>query len=295
MPLTPPMRARRKARAGQPQKPRAHPFAIQYTDLRQALGELAGRLHIAGGEASLLDLRLPSTEQGPLPSPEVILEEEVELKPAAFMPYEIPTLALAADPAFDTLLALPDHAPHGVAYGGALRYWLTAARFAYELIARQCYMPALQETLPEGESGLRAAWTAVLAPEDEERARQLALMMPSLCWSWLPPGDRKAALPHAMLRHFLNQAIDAFVRGSLVSTALLSSAPSVRKPHTATRTLPERWLQALTSDDPTLTASGEERRQFVTAMRNWLGQIRREEKDAPFRTCFRLDPPLGED
>ena len=263
-----------------------------YEPLRQSLSEMVGRLHIAGGENSILTLNLPSTEKGPAPSPELILEEESELQPAAFMPYEIPTLALAPDLALDTLLALPDHPPHAVAYGGALRYWVTAARFAYELIARQCYMPSLQESKQAGETSLRAAWTAVFAPEDDERERTLALMMPPLSWSFLPPGERKAALPRAMLHHFLNQTIDGFVRGSLASTGLV---PFARRRHAGTLTLSERWLQALSTEDPTLDAASAETRQFVTAVQTWLGQVRPGEKDAPFRTCFRLDPPSPED
>jgi SNF2 family DNA or RNA helicase len=301
MPLTLPAIARRKARGKQPQKdekPREHPFALHYTLLRQSLGELVGRLHISGGEASALDVRLPSTDKGPLASPELILDEVEVLQATAFQPYTIPTLALAPDFAFDTLLALPDHPPHGVAYGAALRYWATAARFAYELIARQCYMPVLRELRRDGETVLRAGWSAVLAPEDAERIRELALMMPPLCWSWLPQDERKSSLPQTMLRNFLDQSIDAFVRGSLVTTRLLpatSTSPSARKGRVAARTLPERWLRALASDDPTLAASDEERKQFVAAMQNWLGQLRPGGQDAPFRTCFRLDPPSEED
>jgi SNF2 family DNA or RNA helicase len=289
LPLTLPASAGRKSRGNQP--PPAHPFAIKYEPLRQSLGEMAGRLHIAGGEASVVTLDLPSTGKGPLPSPELILEEAGELQPSAFMPYEVPTLALAPELALDTLLALPDHPPHGVAYGGALRFWVTAARFAYELIARQCYMPSLEESQQGGETMLRAAWAAVLAPEDAGRARTLAMMLPPLCWSFLPPGARKAALPQAMLQHFLNRAIDAFVRGSLASKGLL---PFARRRLAASLPLPERWLLALSSDDPTLVASAGEIKQFATAMLSWLGQVRPGEKDAPFRTCFRLDPPSEE-
>jgi SNF2 family DNA or RNA helicase len=302
LPLALPASAGRKARDRQSQgqqkqqkqqKPPRHPFALQYEPLRQALGELVGRLHIAAGEASSLELRLPSTGKGPLPSPELILEEEGELQPVAFASYEVPVLALSAEAGFDALLALPDHPPHGVAFGAALRFWVTAARLAYELIARQSYMPSLEESRQDGEAMLRAVWTAVLAPEDAERERQLALMMPPLCWSWLPPGERRTTLPQAMLHHFLNACIDAFVRGSLVSTGLLSS--TIPRRRAATYTLPERWLRGLASDDPRLTVSEKEREQFVTAMQTWLGQLRPRGQEAPFRTCFRLDPPSEED
>ncbi|HEV2580900.1 MAG TPA: hypothetical protein VGT44_08615, partial [Ktedonobacteraceae bacterium] len=98
MPL--PVGAGRKARGRQPQKeekPREHPFALHYELLRQSLGELVGRLHISGGEASTLDVRLPSTDKGPLASPELILDEVEALQATAFLPYTVPTLALTPD------------------------------------------------------------------------------------------------------------------------------------------------------------------------------------------------------
>ena len=255
---------------------------------------MVGRLHIAGGENSILHLNLPSTEKGPAPSPEVILEEESELQPAAFMPYEIPTLALAPDLALDTLLALPDHPPHAVAYGGVLRYWVTAARFAYELIARQCYMPSLQESKQAGETSLRAAWTAVFAPEDDERERTLALMMPPLQLVVSAAGPKRKLCCPALccIISSTRPSMASCVATSPRSTGLV---PFARRRHAGTLTLSERWLQALSTEDPTLDASSAETRQFVTAVQTWLGQVRPGEKDAPFRTCFRLDPPSPED
>ena len=220
--------------AGRPnagQKPQKHPFALAQDALREALGELAGSLPARNAHPGALTLSLPSSTKGPLPSPELILDEEVELKATAFKAWHVTTLALDANCAIDLLLALPDNALHGMAFGASLRFWTTAASFAFELIARQCYMPALQAIRQKRETIYRAAWQAVLAPEDAQRMQTLASMMPPICYAFLPPGPKKASLREEMLRHFLNHTIDAFVRHQISATELLH-APNSQKSRT---------------------------------------------------------------
>src|SRR5205807_6156353 len=135
-------------------------------------------------DSGTLTLHLPSTTKSPLPSPELILEDESEdLKATAFQPWDIDTLALEPGSALDFLLALPENPPHSVVYGSSLRFWAMAAAFTSELLARQCYVPTVQATRQDGNSTssmvgvplagtqdvFRAAWEVELAPEDAER------------------------------------------------------------------------------------------------------------------------------
>ena len=281
--------------AGRPatgQKPQKHPFVLAQDALREALGELAGSLLARNAHPGALTPSLPSSTKGPLPSPELILDEEVELKATAFKAWHVTTLALDANSAIDLLLALPDNAPHGMAFGASLRFWATAASFAFELIARQCYMPALQEIRHRRETIYRAAWQAVLAPEDAQRMQTLASMMPPICYACLPPGPKKASLREEMLRHFLNHTIDAFVRHRISATELLHAPEKRRSKGIA---LPQQWLYALASDDATLTAPGGELKQFADTMHSWLSQMLAGVSNSPFRTCFRLEAPSEDD
>jgi SNF2 family DNA or RNA helicase len=59
--------------------------------------------------------------------------------------------------------------------------------------------------------------------------------------------------------------------------------------------LPEAWLQALSSSDPILHAPRAEMAAFLKQVNAWLEQIRPSPSAAPFRTCFRLDPPENGD
>ncbi|HEX6553345.1 MAG TPA: DEAD/DEAH box helicase [Ktedonobacteraceae bacterium] len=276
------------------QAERQHPFTLPYEPLKEAISELAGSLLVKSASSGTLSLLLPSTARGPLSSPELIFEKEpADLQAAGFRPWKVVTLALDPDSALDFLLALPNYAPHGTAFGSSLRFWTEAARFAFELIVRQSYMPALEETRQDGVSIYRAAWQAVLVGEDAERVSLLLKAMPPVCWAYLPDSEMKPSVLQNVLLSFLNRTLDAFVRESLSSTSLLPARPG-RSTRSQRVSLPEQWLQALSSEDPALVATPAELQRFSATLQGWLDQIRPVETDAAFRTCFRLDAP-GED
>jgi SNF2 family DNA or RNA helicase len=286
-------RTARRATAQAEQLKTGHPFALPRDLLKEAMGELAGSLLLAEMDSGTLTLRLPSTTKSPLPSPELILEDESEdLKATAFQPWDIDTLALEPGSALDFLLALPENPPHSVVYGSSLRFWAMAAAFTSELLARQCYVPTVQELQQGGNSIFRAAWEAALAPEDAERMRVLSTIMPAVCRAFLPAGEKRSSLLQSMLMHFVNASVDAFVRTNLSSAELL---PKRRSRSAKGKPLPEQWLQGLATEDATLKASSEESRDFSAAMRDWLAQVRPVDAGAAFRTCFRLDAPSEED
>jgi SNF2 family DNA or RNA helicase len=281
-------------RGGRPagRQPGQHPFTLSHETLMEAIGELAGSLLLKSAATDTLTLRLPSSAKGPLPSPQLVLEDEsIDLKATGLKPWHVSTLTLAPAPALDFLLALPNNAPRAVAFGSSLRYWAEAAEFSFELVARQCFAPTLRENRNRGTASLRASWEAVLTGEDDERLSTLSTAMPPLCWSFVPDGQGQSSLRQDILLHFLNATVDAFVRESLSVANLL---PARRGRRSITGSLPERWLQALSSDNPTLVVPTGELESFSTAMRTWLGQLQPVDSGAAFRTCFRLDPPSEE-
>jgi hypothetical protein len=188
----------------------------------------------------MLTIFLPSVSKRPLPSPELILDEEPgDQKVGAagqsprLLPWEMATLALNPGLALDLLVSLPNRPPRGVAFGSSLRFWVEAAKFSLELLTRQSFVPTLQEIQAEhppqddGVVACRAAWEAVLTEEDKERLRILSQAMPPICRAFTH-ANQKPGQPWDMAFHFLNQTVDAFVRGNLVSTSLLPSRPKGR-------------------------------------------------------------------
>ncbi len=283
----------RKRGGRQAEQAQTHPFTLPYKALRETLGEIAGSLLAQSAELDALTLCLPSTAKGPQSSPELIREQEdVGQEITGFKAWDVETLTLAPGTALDFLLSLPDNAPRGIAFGSSLHFWSMAARFASELIVGQAYMPALQETKQNRIVTYRAAWQAVLSDDDNGRMTQLAKLMPPVCWSYLPLGDKNVSLLSEMVLHFLNATIDAFVRDSLSVKDLL---PAQSRQRAKTLTLPEQWLAGLTTDDGTLTGTAKELRVFAQTLQTWLGQLSMKEAASSFRTCFRLDPPSPED
>ncbi len=265
-----------------------HPFALSNPLLLVATMEDLGLPTPKSTENGTLILRLPSTAQRPQPSPELILEsDDRDTRPTEFMWWKVATLPLSSKQALDFLLALPNDPPRGVTFGSDLRFWTEAANFAFELITRQCYAPALREVPHDSATHYQAEWEAVCTGEDDERLYLLSTLMPPLCWAYLAPDERHHSLPQDMLTHFLNQTIDARIRESLSAVKLL---PSGRNRRTATRPVEEQWLQALATTDSTIKASTPELQTFSTTLHPWLGQLL-PATNAAFRTCFRLDPP----
>src|SRR5690348_9269790 len=144
MSTVPPRRAGKQAEA---QKPRLHPFALAHNALTEAVEEIVGSLLADSAESALLALRLPSISNAPLSSPELLLEKAANAAQSVeFKWWKVATLVLDAETALDFLLTLPTSSPHGVAFGSSLRFWSTAANFAFELITRQNFAPGLSET-----------------------------------------------------------------------------------------------------------------------------------------------------
>ncbi|HEX7734045.1 MAG TPA: DEAD/DEAH box helicase [Ktedonobacteraceae bacterium] len=259
--------------------------------MRETLGELGGSLLAREAAPGVLTLRLPSTARGPQSSPEFVSEEEPDLSAPSLSSWEVPALALDAGAALDLLLALPVAAPSGLAFGSSLCFWVVAARFAYELLSRQCYAPALQESGEDEPISLRAAWEPVLSSEDIPRVNSLAELMPPVCWSLIPAGQ-PVPLPRMLLMDFLDHTIDAFVRASLLFREI-AQVPGKRGNRPVP--LPEQWLRALSSPDSRLEASPRELEAFADLMFDWFELLSLGQHDAMFRTCFRLDPPAEED
>src|SRR5437588_10975876 len=163
-----------------------HPFALAHQPLLPSIEEHLGTSLLKGVDTGTLTLRLPSTAKGPQHSPELILEgEDEDARPTEFQSWEVATLALDPKLALDFLLWLPNDPPHGVAFGSSLRFWAEAARFSFELITRQYFVPAMQEAQRDGATVYRAGWEVVLAGEDEERLHLLSTAMPPVCLAFL--------------------------------------------------------------------------------------------------------------
>jgi SNF2 family DNA or RNA helicase len=258
-------------------------------------------------------LRLPSTADGPLASPELArppAEATDDLRPArrpSLAGWRVPALVFEPAAAGPLLPALAELPPGDVVAGGSIGYLAAIVRFADDLASRGRVLPVL--TAEDG--GYAARWRPVLSAVDARHARELAAAMPPACRavqtgtgsgatvlantvlanrvpasSGLAPGDA----PGPLLADMLDAMADASVRARLPGALL----PPRRGRRPARIGVAERMLLALTAPQPLLEVADatdeREAQDLAAAFGDWLASAALP--GGSVRTCFRLvEPP----
>ena len=257
-------------------KKRAHPFAVSAGALLAALDDLGDEL--AKSVEGTLTLRLPGTARGPLPSPES--GSEAPGRGLRLTEWETPALLLPGEAALAALGALASPDPSGPwSSAASLRYLCMLAGYACDMARRGRMLPQLV-----AEAGEQAArWRPVLTGADAATYRDFAAAMPPVCRAAHEAGEG------ATLRDALAALVDAAARTLLPERLLLGHRPGPKAP------LPDRWVLALTDEDPTLPgAPAGEVAELRRVLDAWLTAA--HEANGPIRVSFRLsEPPPGED
>jgi SNF2 family DNA or RNA helicase len=281
-----------RGRQAKKPKPRPHPFSVPKEMLRDEMVAIFGQTP-SGTETRIF--RLPGTKRGPLPSPWLVRDDSGIEQPSGLFPWYIDALAFDPFAAFNLLLDLPVHPPHGIVFASSLKFWVAAARFSLEIIAREQFAPMARDG--------RTLWAPVIDDEDQRRINMLSKSLPHSCRAFEEQsGSKKKSRkksrqkdesnPQQLVMSFINQAVDAFVRWSL------RTKKTHLEPHFGDRSpkvtpLPHQFLQALVDEDPALKAATGELNAFSKEMQRWHSQLKPASPKAPFRTCFRLDAPSG--
>ncbi|MBN1236770.1 MAG: DEAD/DEAH box helicase [Methanotrichaceae archaeon] len=262
--------------------PQLHPFALPESDLTDHLDEIFSS---NGCRVETLALRLPGGIAGPLPSPWLLREDYVPEKPAALIDCTVSALAFDAGNAVDLLLDMPLHSPPGTVHAESMRFWQQLALFSLELVTRQQFVPALRED--------RALWKAVIDENDQLRAKVFFDSIPPSCLSFSSPKG-VIVQPQDLVSSFINGAVDYLVRSSLAEISIL---PSHRGRPARAPALPQQFLKALCAgqEEAVLKAPLKELSAFSRQLNSWTDQLRPQAVDVPFRTCFRLEAPAGDE
>jgi hypothetical protein len=219
---------------------------------------------------------------------------------------ELPGLGLPLLEGMSTLAVLP--ASQLAALPGSVGVWALASKMVMDLVARERIVPTL-ERLP---SGTVARWAAALSSsEDAARVAALARSLPPAAHAVAAAQDapRDGAqlpdvwAPEALLRAYLDAAIDALVRatrprepaGSTSSARDGARAETSRgrsKAAAAPAPWDQRWRAALEGAERSFAATGFAERSLVQDLERWsepaLG------KNDRLRACFRLELPAEE-
>src|SRR6201996_895923 len=295
-------------RAGRPSRaPRAHPFAAPPDAVADALADAltgadAGELPRKAVDDEIT-LRLPSTQAGPLASPELLIplvtvaagtgDAAPSARPRPSLAgWRVPVLVFEPAVAVPLLTSLAELPPGDIVVSGSIGYLAAVARFAADLAARGRVLPVL--TGEDG--GFAARWRPVLSAADARYARELAAAVPPACRAAADTGlasTGAGAAAGPLLADMLDVLTDMSVRTRLPGALL--PARSGRRP--ARIAVSERMLAALTGPHPLVEvadkANEREAQDLTAAFADWLA--RAALPAGAVRTCFRLvEPPVEE-
>ncbi len=240
--------------------------------------------------------RLPTLNGQPLPSRSSSVESEAQ---PILADWVIDGLALNAPAALSALVTWPAAAAPGITLGADLRFWIAAARFALELLARQRYVP----TLEEAGNTVAARWQAAWVDADEQaRFQWLVNAMPPACRSlraanaedplrfdrltarglslsedWQPPGP--LTLLTAALTTWVDQQVRAWAGPMQRALPRRPASGPVRA-----------WIDALFSPQALVSSANFQISGLVGQVKRWLEDLQ-QATTAGFRVSFQLQTP----
>jgi SNF2 family DNA or RNA helicase len=231
---------------------------------------------------------LPTVGGKPVASSPLVAEPPGNGAAPALAAWAVPALPLRPDQALDLLADCLDRdalAP-GVLVGKDLAFWATALRFAGALVAREQFLPDVEQA----GGSWRASWKPVLAGPEGQHFGRLAQAMPAACRALgaeaEAPPDRPAA---AVLQEFLALLIDVLARPPAApgrGGRRAQRVPTFDSVH-------DQWLYALRAPAGALHGSGTELARLAEQVRTWARPVA-VTATAPFRLCFRLEEPAPE-
>ncbi len=273
---------------------RDHPFCLEPDTIRLQIGS---GTPLDDAQIGAVRLRLPSTQNIPLPSPDLNPEwEPDEISNPKLLPWLVRGLWLPAGKAFGVLANLPSESrTSGFMLGPDARYWQTVCGLVLEILAGQRILPTLEQVVVEGQPEMYLArWRPVLdGQEDGIRLALLERAMPPICRaevsSAVAIGKTIKQVSHtsrSLLDSFLKMTCDALARSWGRSKAPLL--------------LPEKdntldiWLAALFSPDARVKASPGQLKALYSSLRAWMRNLEAA-GDEHFRVALRLTAPPADD
>jgi SNF2 family DNA or RNA helicase len=230
-------------------------------------------------------LWLPTLKDQPIASSSLIAEPAEREAAAELKPWTVAAFRLTAERAIDLLCACmgKETLATGVIVGKTLAFWATALRFAGAEVAREQFLPSLEQK----ETSFRARWEPILGVAATQRLKQLALAMPAACRAWAGADEAPPETPAiSVLTDFIKTMVDGLVRSAASPEDRRRSSPALESIH-------DHWLHALTSGDGALGGAAGARRQLAEQVREWRRPITLSTA-SPFRLCFRLEEPEDE-
>ncbi len=274
----PPPKRQRGRRPEHP-APRPHPFALEDQSLiRSQLQRFDEALITQGSERFLL--QLPATRTGPLPSPHLPQDWDLDMKDVRLEPWIIQGTRVPFVSILDILRSTIDcDCPGHLILGDDLLYWHKALVLALEILSQQHYVPSLFH-----ENGvLQARWRPVFeSPVIKEKLYALAAAMPPVCRAEPgPDGGELSSL--ALLQSFIARAVDSFAR-----TWGAEAPHRIAYLHNGNGVAD--WLKALLRADGVIPEPDGRLQQLVSQVEQWQRNLL-PAGSTHYAIAFRLEAP----
>jgi SNF2 family DNA or RNA helicase len=278
-------------RSRKPQTPalRPSPYDPGAAGLTAAVQEVLPGARVARSGAEQAILWLPTVAGVPVASNPLIADPPDELASAAPAPWATATIPLNINQAIDLLGLCLDREVlgPGLLVGATLTFWATALRFAGALVAREQFLPDVEQN----DKAWRACWKLVLAGAEGQRFNQLARIMPAACRALTSTPDAAPDRPAAtVLTEFLSLAVDALVRSAMAGHYSPLPGRGGARDKTSFESVHDQWLHALRASDGRLHGTVRELDGLSEQVRTWQRPLAGAAA-APFRLCFRLEEP----
>ena len=272
------------------------PYDAGAEKLSAALKEAGLSLKASKRSTEAMIAWLPTVDGQPVPSSSLIAEAPEDNAKTTLVPWTVTAFRLSTKQVIEVLctcMGKQTLAP-GVIVGKDLAFWATALRFAGALVAKQQFLPGINE-----DNGIYLArWKAVFFGLDAERLSKLAKAMPAVSRALArkeEQSDVSLTVPPApssisVLSCFIDEIVNYLVR----SSNELARKGAKQIPFSAFDSLHDQWLHALRSSDGVMEGASAEIAQFATQVQEWQRPIF-VSTSAPFRLCFRLEEPKDEE
>jgi SNF2 family DNA or RNA helicase len=235
---------------------------------------------------------LPTAKGSPRASTPLIAETDPAAGEPAIAPWRLTACELTAAQALEFLCACVDRETlvPGVVIGPDVRVLTHAMRFAGALVARQQFLPSVDDT----DGSYTARWEPSLAGNDAERLRALAAAAPHACLALSRTAERPPAIePVGILRAFIGTMVDHLVRSN-GSPAVDRAAFRPASRRRSFSSVHDAWVSALQSPDPEIAGEEAALAALAEQVRAWQRPVV-VAHEAPVRLCFRLEEPPAAD
>ena len=264
----------------------AHPFAVSSDELLQLVKKISAVIDETNFSKGSIRLLLPSTSKSPLPSPKLLSAGNGEKRSGVkISEWYVPSLMIDIALGAELLVSLPVDPPLGVTYSDSLLFWTEVSKFNMELITRQSFAPSIEKLGDDdGTETLESRWKVFLSGDDMRRIEKLSDMMPMSSMASAGNEDTDRA---RIVLDFINHSTDRFIREAL-------SRPELRAGGTS-KGMGRKWIQSLVTNSPRMKLKHGEAEILNESLNLWISALFPQNRDAAFRTCFRIEPPDASD